>query len=240
MKKGDDYSVFKHISFMSLTAFMLEDGIQTFFQFTLYEGFSCSCLCGYYCEISYNRFSSLSGIATATFSSIITLLGSLVKLYEVFSKGFGTFKTSCKGFASCNGTKKGIILIMMFIGTFSNGIMNISRIVNVYFISIEDEQSLFSMYLLIVSCIWVTCVCYSVALVVYFSFHSIKDKIYRSLHVVGVLINSNFIAFAIFRASDKHMIIDTNFAINYVIIPIGAGLFCHLLALIYKCIRKPK
>ena len=58
--------------------------------------------------------------------------------------------------------------------------------------------------------------------------------------MVGILIISNFIAFAIVQATDTDIIIDLNFAINYVIIPIGAGLFCHLLAFIYKCIRKPQ
>ena len=237
---------------MSLTAFMLEDGIQTFFQFTLYEGFSCSCVMCLLdhrtydiveCEISTDftaRFSSLSGISTALFSSIITLCSTLSKQYKVYSKGFQIFKTSFKDVVSCKGTKKTIILTFMFIGTFSNGVMNVARITNLYLIYIKQESALFVTYLLIVSCIWGTCVCYSVALVVHFSFHSIKDKIYRSLHVVGIFIISNFIAFAIVQATDTDIIIDLNFAINYVIIPIGAGLFCHLLAFIYKCIRKPQ
>lgn len=235
------------MTFMSLSAFMLEDGIQTFFQFTLYEGLSCSCVCGYYCEISYNRFSSSSGIAAAAFSSIITLLGSFYKLYQLFSKlrpgprGGRALQAGPFYCFWCNGfTKNRIIITIMFIGTFSNSIMNISRIVNIYFLYIEDEESLFRMYLLIVGCIWVTCVSYSVALVVHFTFDITKDKIFRSLNVIGVCINSNFIAYLILSASDKDMIIDITFAINYVIIPIGAGLFCHALAFIDKCMRIDK
>ena len=232
---------------MSLTAFMLEDGIQTFFQFTLYEGFSCSCVMCYYdlvkCELSPDfaaRFFSLSGISTALFSSIMTLCSTLTKQYKVYSKGFQIFKTSCKDVVSFKGKKKTIIITLMFLGTLSNGVMNITRIVNIYFMFIKDEESLFGTYIMIVSCIWLTCACYSVALVVHFSFHSIKDKIYRGLHVVGILIISNFIAYASLQATGTDVIIDINFAINYVIIPIGAGLFCHLLAFIYKCIRKPQ
>ena len=131
----------------------------------------------------------------------------------------------------------------MFIGTFTNSVMNVLRIANIYFIYGEHEQSLLGMYFLIVSCLWLTFVCYSVALVVYFTFDITKDIVFRILNLIGVFIYSNFLAFLclnIDAANDSSMIRSFMDIITFAIPIIGVGLFCHGLAFIDKCIRIDK
>ena len=131
----------------------------------------------------------------------------------------------------------------MFIGTFSHCVMNVSRIVNIYFIYGEHETSLLDMYFHIVHCMWLTFVSYSVALVVYFTFDT-KDKVFRILNLIGVFIWSNVLA--LFIHMNVGMVYDTSVAyivndiITFAITFIGVGLFFHGLAFIYKCIRIDK
>ena len=272
---------------MSLCAFMLEDGIQTYLQFTLYEGFICTWKKNspnyiwdeeYKCKIRPHNKLSLaedlatvvssdlatvlspdvaivlsSDLATVAFSSIVTLVGSIYKLYTIVSslrykpehspgvvnQGPGPF---CRFW--CNGfTKNRIIITLMFIGTFSNGVMNVLRIANLYFIYGEHEISLLGMYFLIGFCIWLTFVSYSLTLVVYFTFDITKDQVFRNLNLIGVFICSGFLAFSclnIDRANDASMVRSFMDIIALVVIPIGVGLFCHCLAFIDKCIRIDK
>ena len=245
---------------MSLCAFMLEDGIQSYFQFILYEGFICSWDKNspdyiqddeYKCKIRSDNVFSSDGIATVAFSSIVTLVGSIYKLYKLVSSlrdkpevvnpgpGPGPF---CRFW--CNGfTKNRLIITIMFIGTFSNGVMNILRIANIFFIYGEHETSLLGMYYLIVSCIWSTFVSYSVALVIYFTFDITKDKVFRILNLIGVFIYSNALmlfCMNINLANDASLIRSFMDIITYAIPIIGVGLFFHGLAFIDKCIRIDK
>ena len=221
---------------MALCAFMLEDGIQSYLQFTLYERF-----------MPHNELSS--GVTTVAFSSIVTLVGSIYKLHTIVSSlrdttqnpGPGPFCRFC-----CNGfTKNRIIITLMFIGAFSNGVMLVLRTGNIYFIYGEYELLFYISRpdSLIVVCIWLTFVSYSVTLVVYFTFDITKDKVFRILNLIGVFIYSNFLALLCLNidpANDALMsssfmgLITDGFTVA---MPIGVGLFCHVLAFIYKCIR---
>ena len=201
------------------------------------------------CEIR----ESSKGVDTVAFSSIVTLVGSIYKLYTIVSSllkkpehspgvenpGPGPF---CRFW--CNGfTKNRLIITLMFIGSFSNGVMNVLRIANIYIIYGVHETWLLEMYFLIVSCIWLTFVSYSVTLIVYFTFDITKDKVFRILNLIGVFIYSNFLALLclnIDAANDASMIRSFMDIITFAGPVIGVGLFCHGLAFIDKCIRIDK
>ena len=254
---------------MSLSAFMLEDGIQTYLQFTLYEGFICSWERNspdnygeYKCKIRSDNVFSSDGIATVAFSSIVTLVGSIYKLYTIVSDllkkpehspgvenpGPGVENPGSGPFCRfwCNGfTKNRLIITLMFIGSFSNGVMNVLRIANIYFIYGEYELLFYISRpdSLIVVCIWLTFVSYSVTLVVYFTFDITKDKVFRILNLIGVFIWSNFLALLCLNidfANDASMIRSFMDIITFAGPVIGVGLFCHGLAFIDKCIRIDK
>merc|ERR1719259_683152 len=183
----------------TICAFMLEDGIQAYFQFTLYEAtlicswerngtdyirddeFECN-------KIRSHDVLSSNGKGTVAFSSTATLVGSIYKLFTIVL----SLRFWCNvGVTLVNFTKNKIIITLMFIGTFSHCVMNVSRIVNIYFIYGEHET--FEMYFHIVHCMWLTFVSYSVTLVVYFTFDT-KDKFFRILNLIGVFIWSNVLA----------------------------------------------
>ena len=242
---------------ISLCAFMFEDGIQTYFQCILYEGCTnhgrfvpadawhrklLTPVLRRKCKTRSHNVLSSNDVVTVLFSSIVTLVGSIFKLSTIVSnlreKSEHSPGPFCRFWCNCF-TKDRIIIILMFIGTLSNGVMNVTRTVNIYFIYKEHETSLTEMYLIIVHCMWLTFLPYSAALVVYFTFDLTRDKVFRILNFIGILLCSNYLAtlcLNIDMVNDASVIMSYMDIILFMIPMIVIGLFFFGLAFIYKCI----
>ena len=167
---------------MSMIAFILEDFMQSFWQYSLYEG-----VYGYAGSQAHQyELMTTTNLWTVLFSSIVTLLGSIFKLASISSNMNGMRKSSpCE----CDCSKDKIIIRSMFIGVFLTIIINMLRIVN---IGLNPKAYTHRLKLFIFNIFmflsFIAFTCYSIGIVIYLSFSLTKDKVLRTMNLIGGLL----------------------------------------------------